>query len=110
MSDPTQGRKFDSGKPEYGLIPPRSLDEMVKVLTIGAQKYERENWRYVKDGKRRYFDASQRHMWAWRRGENFDPESGLHHLAHAMANLFFLYEIDQDTHMTPTSPQHHEAI
>lgn len=96
MSDPTQGRKFDSGKPEYGLIPPHALDEMVKVLTIGAQKYDRENWRYVKDGERRYFDAAQRHMWAWRRGEDLDPESGLHHLAHAMANLFFLYEIDEE--------------
>lgn len=96
MSDPTQGRKFDSGKPEYGLIPPHALDEMVKVLTIGAQKYDRENWRYVKDGKRRYFDAAQRHLWAWRRGEDLDPESGIHHLAHAMANLFFLYEIDEE--------------
>ncbi len=94
MSDPTLGRKFDSGKSEYGLIPPHALEEMVKVLTLGAQKYDRDNWRYVPDGKRRYFDAAQRHLWAWKRGEQVDPESGIHHLAHAATNLFFLYELD----------------
>ena len=92
MSDPTQGRKFDSGKLEYGLIPPHALEEMVKVLTAGAKKYDRENRRYVDDGQRRYYDAAQRHLWAWKRGETTDPESGIHHLAHAMTNLFFLYE------------------
>jgi hypothetical protein len=94
MSDPTQGWKFDSGKLEYGLIPPHALEEMVKVLTVGAKKYDRDNWRYVDDGQRRYFDAAQRHLWAWKRGETTDPESGIHHLAHAMTNLFFLYEFD----------------
>jgi hypothetical protein len=92
-SDAAQaGRKFDSGKPEYGLVPPYALDELVKVLTIGAQKYERENWRHVPDAERRYFDAMQRHAWAWRRGEILDPETGMHHLAHAACCLFFLYE------------------
>jgi len=37
------GRKFDGGKLEYGLLPPLALEETVKVLTFGAQKYERDN-------------------------------------------------------------------
>ncbi len=37
------GRKFDGGKLEYGLLPPFALEETVKVLTFGAQKYEPEN-------------------------------------------------------------------
>jgi Domain of unknown function (DUF5664) len=90
----TAGRKFDGGKPEYGLIPPYALDELAVVLTIGAQKYERENWRYVPEASRRYYDALQRHLWAWKRGEKFDPETGRHHLAHAACCLFFLYEHD----------------
>lgn len=98
MSDekynPTEGRKYDGGKPEYGLLPPYILEETVKVLTFGAQKYERENWRYVDDGKRRYFDALQRHVWAWKRGEQIDPESGLSHLAHAACCILFLGELD----------------
>lgn len=90
----TGGRKFDGGKLEYGLVPPLALKEMVKVLTFGAQKYERDNWQRVPDSKRRYFDALQRHLWAWKEGEEIDPESGIHHLAHAMCCLFFLYEHD----------------
>jgi hypothetical protein len=88
------GRKFDGGKLEYGLLPPYALEEVVKVLTFGAQKYERDNWQKVPDSKRRYYDALQRHVWAWKRGEKFDPESGIHHLAHAMCCLMFLYEHD----------------
>jgi hypothetical protein len=90
----TIGRKFDGGKLEYGLLPPNALEETVKVLTFGAQKYERNNWIHVDDGVRRYFDALQRHLWAWKKGEQIDPESGLHHLAHAMCCLMFLYERD----------------
>ena len=88
------GRKFDGGKLEYGLLPPLALEETVKVLTFGAQKYARDNWQIVPDAKRRYFDAVQRHMWAWKQGEQMDPESGIHHLAHAMCGLMFLYEHD----------------
>lgn len=90
----TGPRKFDGGKLEYGLVPPLALKEMVKVLTFGAEKYERENWKKVPDSKRRYFDALQRHVWAWKEGEVIDPESGIHHLAHAACCLFFLYEHD----------------
>lgn len=88
------GRKFDSNKLEYGLLPPLALKETVKVLTFGAQKYERDNWQRVPDSKRRYFDALQRHLWAWKQGEQIDQESGLPHLAHAMCCLMFLYEHD----------------
>ena len=94
QNDTSLGRKFDGGKLEYGLLPPLALEETVKVLTFGAQKYARDNWQIVPDAKRRYFDAVQRHMWAWKQGEQMDPESGIHHLAHAMCGLMFLYEHD----------------
>lgn len=92
MAEDVIGRKFDSGKPEYGLIPPHALEELAVVLTIGAKKYERENWRFVPEAERRYFDALMRHLWAWKRGETHDPETGRHHLGHAACCLFFLYE------------------
>jgi len=94
QSATTGGRKFDGNKLEYGLLPPLALEETVKVLTFGAQKYERDNWQVVPDSKRRYFDALQRHVWAWKQGEQIDTESGIHHLAHAMCCLMFLYEHD----------------
>ena len=88
----TNGRKFDSGKLQYGLIPPEALRETVAVLTYGATKYAPDNWRYVPDAKRRYFDAAQRHIWAWKAGEVTDSETGANHLAHAICCLMFLLE------------------
>jgi len=95
------GIKFDSGKPEYALIPPFGLDQVVQVLTYGAKKYAPENWRYVEDGPRRYFDAAQRHMWAIARNEILDPETNLPHAAHAIASLLFLLErtLDGERHL-----------
>ena len=90
----TGGRKFDGGKLQYGLLPPLALKATVEILTFGAEKYEPDNWKYVPDSKRRYFDAMQRHLWAWKEGEQNDPETGKNHLAHAMCCLMFLYEHD----------------
>jgi len=90
----TGGRKFDGNKPQYGLLPPLALKATAEILTFGAKKYEPDNWKYVPDSKRRYFDALQRHLWAWKEGEVNDAESGKHHLAHAMCCLMFLYEHD----------------
>jgi hypothetical protein len=90
----TGGRKFDGGKLRYGLTPPLAFAEMVKVLTFGAEKYEPDNWKHVPESKIRYFDALERHIWAWKMGEQIDPESDIHHLAHAMCCLAFLYEHD----------------
>mgnify|MGYP000444861370 CR=1 FL=1 len=88
------GIKYDSEKPDYSLLPPYALDEVVKALTYGASKYSRENWRALDDGKNRYFAAAQRHMWALQRGETHDQESGLPHAAHAVCCMMFYYELD----------------
>jgi hypothetical protein len=92
-NDPKLGRKFDGGKAEYGLLPLDALHQTVLVLTAGAKKYARDNWKYVTDGERRYFDAAQRHLWAWKSGEENDPETGLPHLAHALCCIMFLNDI-----------------
>lgn len=88
------GRKFDGGKPRYGLLPPKALKATVEILTFGAEKYEEGNWKRVPDAQKRYFDALMRHLWAWKDGEKDDPESGKNHLAHAMCCLMFLLERD----------------
>ena len=94
------GKKYDSDKNRYDLVPANALDEVVKVLTYGAVKYnedyDQENWRHVDHAKRRYFGALQRHIWAVKRGETHDPETGIHHYAHAMSNLMFLLEMELD--------------
>ena len=90
----TGGRKFDGNKLEYGLVPPIGFKAVVEILTLGAQKYDRDNWKHVPDGKRRYFDAAMRHLWDWKSGERFDEETSKNHLAHAICNLMFLLERD----------------
>jgi len=91
------GVKFDSGKPEYGLIPAFALEEVAKVLSYGANKYAPNNWRHVENSPKRYYDAAQRHIWAIARGEVNDPESGFAHAAHAATCLLFLIEYQLGT-------------
>ena len=91
----TGGRKFDGGKLQYGLLPVLALEQVVKVLTYGAEKYEPDNWRRVPDSHRRYFDAAQRHIWDYKAGEMVDPESGVNHLAHAICCLMFMLDKDE---------------
>ena len=90
--DLKDGQKHDDGKPQYHLLPPKALEAVAKVLTYGAKKYSPEGWRDVPNGQERYFDAAHRHLWAWKGGEELDPESGLSHLAHAAASLLFMME------------------
>lgn len=90
------GRKDDAGKPRWSLIPDRGLEEVVKVLTYGARKYGDDNWREVEDGPRRYYDAAMRHLMAYRQGHWTDDESGLPHLAHAVASLLFIMALERE--------------
>lgn len=88
-----QGRKFDSEKLKYNLMPVGVLEQEVRVLMNGAEKYAVDNWVYVEDWKRRYLEAAKRHIAAYESGEEFDDGEGgdgLHHLAHARCCLAFL--------------------
>jgi hypothetical protein len=92
----TEGVKHDEDKPKFSLMKPDALMEMVAVLTYGAKKYSPDNWKLLGNARQRYFDAANRHLWQWYGGEERDPESGLHHLAHAMSSLMFLIQMDID--------------
>lgn len=89
-NDILQGEKHDYLKPEHDLLPPRALESVVDVLTYGARKYARDNWKFVENARSRYYNAAQRHLGAWRRGEKVDSESGFSHLAHAACSILFL--------------------
>lgn len=86
-----EGRKYDGGKLRYDLIPVLALEEVTKVITLGAEKYDPENWKRVPEGRRRYTAAAFRHIEAWRKGETTD-EIGTHHIANAISNLMFILE------------------
>ncbi len=82
-------KKFDQEKPQVAYLPFDQLEEVAKVLDYGAQKYGRDNW-HKSPSIMKYLSASLRHIFAWRKGENTDKETGLSHLAHAICSLLFL--------------------
>ena len=88
---PTGGLKYDAGKLRYSLIPPEATHALAEVLTFGAQKYAKDNWKLLENGKERYLDALYRHLEAYRTGEYLDSESNLPHLSHCLCNLAFIH-------------------
>lgn len=85
------GTKYDGTKPRTDLLPVYPMIEEAKVLAYGAEKYNARNWEAGFDWSRAY-GALLRHLFAFWQGEDIDPESGLHHLAHARCELDFLFE------------------
>ena len=76
----TPGKKFDSEKPMLYLLPPKSMNEIGKVLTHGAEKYGPENWRKVENLQNRYTSAALRHIFAHMEGEEDALFPGACHL------------------------------
>jgi hypothetical protein len=95
------GRKDDTGKPRFDLMPLHAYKAVIDVLTYGAGKYAPENWRKVEGWRWRYYRAALGHIWKWAAGEwlDTDPDaagnvSNLPHLAHACCCLLFILELD----------------
>lgn len=89
-----EGVKFDDDKLRYDLVPPEAIEGLARVLTFGAKKYAPRNWEKGMTWGR-VFGALMRHLWAWWRGEEKDPETGFSHLDHASCCIAFLqaYEV-----------------
>lgn len=88
---PDQAIKYDADKTDWSLMPWESVEEINKVLAFGAKKYAAHNWQQG-DGFRytRVLNSLLRHVFAYMRGEDNDPESGLSHMSHAGCNVLFL--------------------
>jgi hypothetical protein len=93
-------KKHDGGKLRYDLIEPVMIEELCKVITYGANKYEDNGWKQVES--ERYVAALFRHLLAWRKGETHDDESGMKHLSHALTNIAFLIYLEEQNENTNT--------
>jgi hypothetical protein len=93
----TIGKKDDSGKLKYHLIPWQVLEGLASVLTFGAKKYAPDNWKILVDPEERYEDAMWRHIMEYKKGNRLDKDSKMPHLWHAITNLAFLIYFDEQS-------------
>lgn len=85
--------KHDNGKPLISLIDPKFIEGLATVMTQGANKYGRDNWKECKE-PHRYLDALLRHTLKYWDGEKVDTESGKSHLYHIAFNAMALDYLD----------------
>lgn len=80
-----EGLRFNAGKPRYDLLPADGLAALVDVYTKGAEKYADRNWEKGMAWSK-CFASLMRHCWKFWRGEDYDEETGCHHMAMAAWN------------------------
>lgn len=106
----TAGAKLDNGKNRLGLVLgafANALQAVGQVGTHGATKYTDNGWTQVPNGIERYTDAMYRHQLKEATGEANDPDSKLHHAAHAAWNALARLELilrAQETDNGPDRP------
>lgn len=90
-TEKTRGLRYNTKKLRYDLEPVFARNEMVKVLTKGAEKYAPRNWEKGMPWME-VLASMKRHIAAFEAGEDYDPETGCLHMAHAMCNAAFITE------------------
>jgi len=80
-----EGKRFNAGKLRHDLIDPWQIQELAKVYTMGAEKYGTHNW-CKGQAWSTVLASLKRHISAFERGEDNDPESGNLHMIHAAWN------------------------
>lgn len=90
------GAKMDAGKTDVGLLFesfPNALMGVAMVATFGANKYTRNGWKEVPQGRMRYAAAEGRHKLERFKGFLNDSESGLPHQFHEVWNALAQLEL-----------------
>ena len=91
-------RKVDHGKSEMSIVldAPRSMAMFAKIVKEGGKKDGRTltSWKDYED-VRGLESALLRHLYAWHQGEAVDPETGVSHLGHVVANAIMLCETEK---------------
>lgn len=85
------GTKFDEDKSAVQYLPPLAMLEVGKAYAAGAKKYGPWNYRNGLNAMR-CIGGALRHTFQWVAGEDYDKETGAHHLASAIANLLMALE------------------
>ena len=81
-----------AGKPTLSAVPPVALIALGAAMQDGANKYGKFNWRTAAVTASVFYDALHRHLLDWYNGEDFAPDSKIHHLAHLMAGCAIILD------------------
>jgi len=84
-----QALRYNEGKLKWSLIDFKSLEGMVRVLEKGSKKYDAHNWKKGMPVSQ-VSESLMRHLFDFLNGEDYDKETGLHHISHLMCNAMFL--------------------
>ncbi len=99
-------KRFNQGKTRLDLLHPRATQDMAEAFTFGANKYGDYNWHKGMEWTKMIASA-KRHLLAIERGEDYDSESGLLHVAHLAANIhmlnayYYIYPMGDDRIQNP---------
>lgn len=92
--------RYDAGKTPFAEFATYFDDDFAsqigQAFSYGAKKYGKDNWKKGMSWSRS-FNSARRHLWAWWRGEAFDAESGIHHLALLVCSIMFLFVYERDS-------------
>lgn len=89
VTNPVTGGQKNAKPERYSMLPWPQLRQVARVYAMGAEKYEPYNWMRGYDWDLSY-DAGIRHFEQFWSGEDYDDESGLPHLAHAIFHCLTL--------------------
>ena len=83
-------------KSPLNLVPPALIIYAAEGMRDGAKKYGPFNWRESKVRASIYLAAAMRHLLAYLDGQELAEDSGVHHLAHAVAGLGILIDAKEN--------------
>jgi hypothetical protein len=89
--------RFNSDKPMMSYFMrsfPRMAEAIARVKEMGAIKYNDGNWRLGNKPDDEYWNSMFRHLNYIFSGEDYDPDTGCLHLAHAVWNMCALLELN----------------
>lgn len=104
MPDNNPKTEFGVKKDQLHLIPVPALKLAAAAFAEGARKYGAFNWREKTVSSSVYQSAALRHLFAWFEGENYDNESGVHHLGHAIACLCIILDAEHHRMLNDDRP------
>jgi len=103
----TEAMRWNRHKTRLSLICPHFAEDLARQLGVGENRYGAGNW---KKGLQisEVLDSLKRHTAALERGEEVDPDTGLHHSVAITSNAMFLHYYHRTGQQDTLDDRHHK--